>query len=81
MSHINQLLYFISQTYRQVQLSVGKGATLYPYSEFARQVHALLAAVGNEDTARKLTIELVEEAAARNETTDYLRQKLVAAAG
>lgn len=76
MSNPNQLLYFISQAYRQVQLSVDTGTQPFPYSEFSRQVTGLLAASGNEAYTRKLTVELVEEAAQYKETTDYVRQEL-----
>ena len=76
MSNINQLQYFASQTYRQVQLSVGKGTKAYPYSDFAHQFDALLEASGNEAFTRRLTIKLVEEAAGYEETTDYLRQEM-----
>lgn len=76
MSNPNQLLYFISQSYRQVQLSVDTGTAAYPYSEFSNQVTELLAASRNETYTRKLTIELVEEAAQYKETTNYLRQEL-----
>ena len=76
MNNTNQLLYFISQSYRQVQLSVDTGAQRYPYSEFSGQVTNLLAASGDEDHTRHLTIELVEETARYKQTTDYLRQEL-----
>ena len=76
MSNINQLLYFASQTYRQVQLSVVKGAESYSYSHFAHQFDALLDASGDEAHVRHLTIQLVEEAAKYNETTDYLRREM-----
>ena len=76
MSNANQLLYFVSQSYRQVQLSVEKGAQLYPYSDFSNQFGKLLQASGDEDHARQLTIELVEETARYKQTTDYLRQEM-----
>ena len=76
MSNPNQLLYFISQSYRQVQLSVDAGTQRYPYSEFSTQVTDLLAASGDEAHTRQLTIELVEETARYKQTTDYLRQEL-----
>ncbi|GAB2565487.1 hypothetical protein [Spirosoma areae] len=76
MSNLNQLLYFASQSYRQVQLSVDKGATPYAYSDFATQFTNLLEASGDETYARQLTIELVEETARHKQTTDYLRQEL-----
>lgn len=76
MSNPNQLQYFASQTYRQVQLSVGKGRKPYPYSDFAHQFDALLEASGDEAFTRRLTIQLVEEAAGHEETTDYLRQEM-----
>ncbi|MVM38410.1 hypothetical protein GO730_13865 [Spirosoma sp. HMF3257] len=76
MSNVNQLLYFVSQSYRQVQLSVNKGTEAYPHSAFANQFSSLLDASGDEDYARQLTIQLVEEAAKYNQTTDYLRQEM-----
>lgn len=76
MSNTNQLLYFVSQSYRQVQLSVDTGAQRYPYSEFSAQVTDLLAASDDEAHTRQLTIELVEETARYKQTTDYLRQEL-----
>lgn len=76
MNNINQLLYFVSQSYRQVQLSVEKGTKLYPYSEFATQFSQLLEASGDEAYARQLTIELVEETARYKLTTDYLHQEM-----
>lgn len=72
----NKTLYFLSQTYRQVQLSVAKGAAPYPHSDFARQFDQLLTALNDEDAARALVINLVEEAAAANENTDYFRRRL-----
>lgn len=76
MNNLNQLLYFISQSYRQVQLSVDTGTQRYPYSEFSAQVTGLMAASQDEAYTRQLTIELVEEAAQYKQTTDYLRQEL-----
>jgi hypothetical protein len=76
MSNSNQLLYFASQSYRQVQLSVEKGTAPYSYSDFSTQFTNLLEASGDEDYTRQLTIELVEEAAQYKQTTDYLRQEL-----
>ena len=76
MNNSNKLHYFVSQSYRQVQLSVDKGVQLYPYSEFATQFARLLTASGDEDYARQLTIELVEETARYRQTTDYLRQEM-----
>ncbi|WP_020606389.1 hypothetical protein [Spirosoma spitsbergense] len=76
MNNINQLLYFVSQSYRQVQLSVDKGLQNYPYSEFSTQFARLLNASGDEAYARQLTIELVEETARYKQTTDYLRQEM-----
>ena len=76
MSHANAILYFVSQTYRQVQLSVAKGTILYPYSEFSRQFYDLLDASGDEAYTRNLTILLVEEAARLNQSTDYLHQEM-----
>lgn len=76
MSNANQLLYFVSQSYRQVQLSVDKGTQLYPYSDFSNQFSKLLTASGDEDYCRQLTIELVEETARHKQTTDYLRQEM-----
>ena len=76
MNNINKLLYFVSQSYRQVQLSVEKGAQLYPYSEFATQFASLLNASSDEAYARQLTIELVEETARHKQSTDYLRQEM-----
>jgi|GEM_PF-2561302 len=72
----NKTLYFLSQTYRQVQLSVAKGAVPYPHSDFARQFDELLTALNDEDAARALVINLVEEAAAASENTDYFRRRL-----
>ena len=76
MSNSNQLQYFVSQSYRQVQLSVDKGTKHYAYSDFAHQFDRLLEASHDEDYARALTIQLVEEAAQLRQTTDYLRQEL-----
>ncbi|GAB3948096.1 hypothetical protein GCM10028805_21630 [Spirosoma harenae] len=76
MSHINQIQYFVSQSYRQVQLSVDKGNQPYPYSDFANEFAQLLDASSDELYARQLTIELVEEAARYKQTTDYLRQEM-----
>ncbi len=76
MNNINQLLYFVSQSYRQVQLSVEKGTQLYPYSEFSTQFAQLLEASNDEAYARKLTVELVEEAARYKQSTDYLRLEM-----
>ena len=76
MSNANQLLYFVSQSYRQVQLSVEKGTQLYPYSDFSNQFSKLMQASGDEDYARQLTIELVEETARYKQNTDYLRQEM-----
>lgn len=76
MSNSNQLQYFASQTFRQVQLSVSKGTEPYPYSDFAHQFNALLETSGDETFTRRLTIQLVEEAAGHQETTDYLRQEM-----
>ncbi|QJD79074.1 hypothetical protein [Spirosoma rhododendri] len=75
----NKTLYFLSQTYRQIQLSVEKGTTPYPHSDFAHQFDALLNAVG-EEAARALAINLVEEAATANENTDYFRRRMAEAA-
>jgi len=76
MSNSNQLQYFVSQSYRQVQLSVEKGTTPYPYSDFNTQFNQLLEASGDEAYARNLTIQLVEEAAQYRQNTDYLRQEM-----
>ena len=76
MSNTNQLQYFASQTYRQVQLSLNKGKTPYLYSEFINQFNALLDASHDEAYARSLTILLVEEGAKYSESTDYLRQEM-----
>jgi hypothetical protein len=76
MSNSNQLQYFVSQSYRQVQLSVDKGTRPYSHSEFMGQFNKLLEASGNEEYTRQLTIQLVEEAAKHNQTTDYLRQEM-----
>lgn len=76
MSHHNQILYFMSQTYRQVQLSVERGATPYLHGDFARQFDELMTALNDETHARRLLVNLVEEAAALHESTDYLRQEL-----
>ncbi len=76
MNNINQLLYFVSQSYRQVQLSVEKGTQSYPYSEFSAQFARLMKASGDEAYSRQLTIELVEETARYKQTTDYLRQEM-----
>lgn len=76
MSNSNQLQYFVSQSYRQVQLSVDKGTKHYAYSDFAQQFNRLLEASPNEAYARDLTIQLVEEAAKLRQTTDYLRQEM-----
>ena len=76
MSNTNQLLYFVSQSYRQVQLSVDKGTVLYSHSDFAKQFFKLLEASGDEAYTRHLTIQLVEEAAHYKQTTDYLRQEM-----
>ena len=77
MSNVNQLQYFVSQSYRQVQLSVEKGTQAYPYSDFLNQFNQLLDASGDESYARQLTIELVEEAAEHKQTTDYLHQEMI----
>ncbi|MVM31615.1 hypothetical protein GO755_16325 [Spirosoma sp. HMF4905] len=76
MSNENQLLYFVSQSYRQVQLSVEKGSRPYSHSEFLSQFNRLLEASGDEAYTRHLTIQLVEEAAQYKQTTDYLRQEM-----
>jgi hypothetical protein len=72
----NKTLYFLSQTYRQIQLSVDKGTVPYPHSDFARQFDTLLTALDNEEAARTLVINLVEEAANAHENTDYFRRRL-----
>ncbi len=76
MSHANAILYFVSQAYRQVQLSVAKGTALYPYSEFSRQFYDLFDASGDEDYTRNLAIILVEEAGRLHQSTDYLHQEM-----
>lgn len=76
MSNSNQLQYFVSQSYRQVQLSVDKGTRPYLHGEFLAQFNKLLEASGDEEYTRHLTIQLVEEAAKHNQTTDYLRQEM-----
>lgn len=76
MDNANSLLYFVSQSYRQVQLSVEKGAEPYPYSEFNSQFQELLSASGDVEYTKNMTIMLVEEAARLQQTTDYLRQEM-----
>ena len=76
MSNPNAVLYFVSQSYRQVQLSVEKGTEPYAYSDFSKQFYQLLEASGNEAYTRNLTIMLVEEAARLKQTTDYLCQEM-----
>ncbi|GAB4010763.1 hypothetical protein GCM10028808_22570 [Spirosoma migulaei] len=76
MSNSNQLQYFVSQSYRQVQLSVDKGTVTYSHGDFSKQFGQLLEASGNEAYTRHLTIQLVEEAAQLKQTTDYLRQEM-----
>ncbi|WP_420151041.1 hypothetical protein [Spirosoma sp.] len=76
MDNRNSLLYFVSQAYRQVQLSVEKGSEPYPYSAFNGQFQELLEASGDAEYTKSLTILLVEEAARLKQTTDYLRQEM-----
>ncbi|GAB3997868.1 hypothetical protein GCM10028807_44030 [Spirosoma daeguense] len=76
MSNANQILYFVSQSYRQIQLSVDKGIEPYTYGDFARQFNNLLVASDNEHYARELTLLLVDETNRHHETVDYLRQEL-----
>ncbi|UFH53156.1 hypothetical protein [Spirosoma sp. KNUC1025] len=76
MSNTNSILYFVSQSYRQVQLSVEKGTDPYAYSDFNRQFQELLEASGDEEYTRNMTILLVEETARLKQSTDYLRQEL-----
>lgn len=76
MSNTNSILYFVSQSYRQVQLSVEKGTEAYTYGDFNRQFQDLLAASGDEEYTKNMTILLVEETARQKQTTDYLRQEL-----
>lgn len=76
MSNPNAVLYFVSQSYRQVQLSVEKGTEPYAYSDFSKQFYQLLDASGNEAYTRNLTITVVEETARLKQTTDYLRQEM-----
>ncbi len=76
MSNANSLLYFVSQSYRQVQLSIEKGTDPYTLGEFNRQFNELLDASGDEEYTKKLTIMLVEETARLKQTTDHLRQEM-----
>ncbi|GAB4022915.1 hypothetical protein [Spirosoma koreense] len=76
MSNANSLQYFVSQSYRQVQLSVEKGTQPYTYGDFNKQFMELLDASGDEEYTRNMTILLVEEAARLKQTTDYLRQEM-----
>lgn len=76
MSNANALLYFVSQSYRQVQLSVEKGTEPYTYGDFNKQFQELLKASGDEQYTRNMTIMLVEETARLKQTTDYLRQEM-----
>ena len=76
MDNSNSLLYFVSQSYRQVQLSVEKGTEPYTYGEFNRQFQELLDASGDVEYTKNMTILLVEETARQTQTTDYLRQEL-----
>ena len=76
MSNTNSILYFVSQSYRQVQLSVEKGTELYTYGDFNKQFQDLLTASNDEDYTKNMTILLVEEAARQKQTTDYLRQEM-----
>lgn len=79
MSNPNQLLYFVSQSYRQVQLSTEKGSQPYTYSQFSNQFTQLFDALGDEDRARQLTTQLIEETAQQKQTVDYLRQRMESA--
>ncbi|MBD2753618.1 hypothetical protein [Spirosoma validum] len=76
MDNTNSLLYFASQCYKQVQLSVEKGTDSYTYGEFSRQFQELLEASGDAEYTKNMTILLVEEAARLKQNTDYLRQEL-----
>lgn len=76
MDNANSLLYFVSQSYRQVQLSVEKGTDPYPYGEFNRQFQQLFEASGDAEYTKNMTILLVEETVRLKQTTDYLRQEM-----
>lgn len=76
MSNTNSILYFASQAYRQVQLSVKKGTEVYSYGDFNKQFQELLRTSGDEEYTKNITILLVEEAARQKQTTDYLRQEM-----
>lgn len=76
MDNTNSLLYFASQCYRQVQLSVEKGTEPYTYGEFNQQFQQLLEASGDAEYTKNMTILLVEETARLKQNTDYLRQEL-----
>ncbi|GAB3717225.1 hypothetical protein GCM10027592_59180 [Spirosoma flavus] len=76
MSNANQVLYFVSQSYRQIQISVDKGTEPYTYGDFARQFNNLLVSSDNETYARELTLLLVDETNQYRETVDYLRQEM-----
>ncbi|MBD2702182.1 hypothetical protein IC229_16135 [Spirosoma sp. BT702] len=76
MSNANQVLYFVSQSYRQIQISVDKGLEPYTYGDFARQFNNLLVSSDNETYARELTLFLVDETIRYRKTVDYLRQEM-----
>ena len=75
MSNVNKILYFVAQTYRQIQISVEKGVEPYPYGDFNRQFNRLLEA-SDEEHAKQLSMLLTEEASQLNKTVDYLRQEM-----
>lgn len=75
MSNVNKILYFVAQTYRQIQISVAKGVEPYTYGDFNRQFNRLLDA-SDEEHARQLSMLLTEEASQLNQTVDYLRQEM-----
>ncbi|SFD66319.1 hypothetical protein [Spirosoma endophyticum] len=75
MSNVNKILYFVAQTYRQIQISVAKGVEPYTYGDFNRQFNRLLEA-SDEEHAKQLSMLLTEEASQHNLTVDYLRQEM-----
>jgi ABC-type Fe3+-hydroxamate transport system substrate-binding protein len=76
----NHLLYFVAQSYKQIQLSATKGNEPYPYGEFSSQFAQLAEALGNEDQARQLTTQIIEETEKRKQSVDYVRQQMANAA-
>ena len=76
MSNINKILYFVAQSYRQIQISVEKGDEPYTYGDFNRQFNHLLVASGDEEYARELAMQLTDEAVRLHQTVDYLRQEM-----